>query len=309
MKPQTNLSRRTFLAQTGSALACAGAALTVPHALLGQTPARKKANIKFSMYLYTLMNAPWPMAKLNIIEVCRRTKGMGIDSLDFIGAGYNKTWTEIRKIADDHGLKTICYTRGIGDLESPEASVRVEGLEQFKERLETAHILGANRIMLNQGGKASGNPSATNRKWMIESMGEAMPLAKAAGIEVTIETHNSAMAPFRNSSHFDQALAQLPDLRVCFDSGNSFTNGEDPLQGYLNNRQHVTHMHFKDFARGELGNSKSICPPGTGLVDLPGIITAMRESGYDGYINIEKGGPDGFEVYKKSMGILAPLIA
>ena len=261
------------------------------------------------MYLYTLMDSPWPLEKLDIIDVCRRTKALGIDGLDFIGEGYNKTWKEIRKIADDQGLKSICYTRGISQMESPESAVRAEGLEEFKQRLETAHILGTNRIMLNQGGKASGNPSATNRKWIIESLGEALPLAKAAGIEVTIETHNGTEAPFKISAHFDEALAQVPDLRVCFDTGNSFINGEDPLRGYLNNRDQVTHMHFKDIATGELGKARGICPPGTGLVDLPGIIKAMKDSGYDGYINLEKGGPDGFEVYKKSMDILTPLIA
>ncbi len=309
METGNDLSRRTFLAQTGSALACAGAALATPNALLAKSLAKKKANLRFSMYLYTLMNAPWPMEKLDIIEICRRTKEMGIEGLDFIGAGYNKTWTEIRKITEDHGLKTICYTRGISQLESPDASVRAEGLEEFKQRLETAHILGTNRIMLNQGGKASGNPSATNRKWIIESLGAAMPLAMAAGIEVTIETHNGTEAPFKIAAHFDQALAQVPDLRVCFDTGNSFTNGEDPLQGYLNNREQVTHMHFKDFSVGELGNARQICPPGTGLVDLPSIISAMKEGGYDGYINLEKGGPDGFEVYRGSMERIGPLIA
>lgn len=303
------LSRRTFLVQTGSALACAGAALVTPNPLFAKSPVKKKANLRFSMYLYTLVDAPWSMEKMNIVEVCRRTKAMGIDGLDFIGDGYNKTWSEIRKIAEGHGLKTICYTRGINQLESPETSVRAEGLEQFKQRLETAHTLGTNRIMLNQGGKASGNPSATNRKWIIESLGEAMPLAKAAGIEVTIETHNGAEAPFRISAHFDEALAQVPDLRVCFDTGNSFHNGENPLQGYLNNQEQVTHVHFKDFAVGELGNARQICPPGTGLVDLPSIIGAMKDGGYSGYINLEKGGPDGFEVYRGSMERIGPLIA
>ena len=305
MKTSPTLSRRNFLAKTGTALACASVVAAAPHRLLANITAEPKVKIRFSMYIYTLMNAPHAKEMLDIVEICRRTKALGIDGLDFISNGYNKTWTDIRKISDDYGLRSICYTMGVSQMESSDPVTRAEGIEQFKIRLDTAHTLGTNKIMLNQGGKASGNSSAVNRKWMIESLGVAMPLAKAAGVEVTIETHNSNVAPFRNSSNFSEALAQVPDMRVCFDTGNSFGNGEDPLQGYLNNRKHVTHMHFKDYAKGELGNARSICPPGTGLIDMPSIIKEMKRSGYDGYINLEKGGPDGFEVYQQSMKILA----
>ena len=52
----------------------------------------------------------------------------------------------------------------------------------------------------------------------------------------------------------------------------SFGNDEDPLQGYLNNKEHVTHMHFKDFAGGKPGKASNLCPPGKGLIDFGGII-------------------------------------
>ena len=136
-----------------------------------------------------------------------------------------------------------------------------------------------------------------------------MPLAKAAGIEVTIETHNGKEAPFKTSAHFTEAIAQLPDLRVCYDTGNNFINGEDALTGYLNNKEHITHMHFKDLSGGVPGKAKGLCVPGTGVIDYPSIIKAMKETGYNGYVNLEKGGPDGFEVYKQSMKLLGPLIA
>ena len=59
------------------------------------------------------------------------------------------------------------------------------------------------------------------------------------------------------------------------------SDAEDPLQGYLNNKDQVTHMHFKDLSAGTLGNVKSgPCVPGTGLIDLPAIIKAMKENGY-----------------------------
>lgn len=309
MNSPSHFSRREFLAKTARSLAGASAAAALPSHLLANAAGKPKAKLRFSMYIYTLMNAPVAKEMLDIVEICRRTKALGIDGLDFISNGYNRTWTEIKKISDDYGLKSICYTMGVGEMESPDPVIRAEGIEQFKVRLETAHALGTNRIMLNQGGKASGNSSEVNRKWMIESLGEALPLAKAAGVEVTIETHNSKVSPFRNSANFTEALRQVPELRVCFDTGNSFGNGEDPLAGYLANRRHITHMHFKDYADGKLGDARRICPPGTGLVDLPRIIEAMKESGYDGYINLERGGPDGFEVYRQSMKILAPLIA
>ncbi len=316
MKKKDNNSRRNFLLQAGQLLACASAAALVsPASLLAQPVApndlgkKAQGKIKFSMYLYTLQDCPTPREKLDIVEICRKTRELGIDGFDFIGNGYNKSWAEIRKITDDFGLKTICYSAGVNKFLSPDLATRKSGLDDFQEILDIAHTLGSGRIMMPQSGSNTGNDSATNRKWMIEGLKDALPIAKSQGIEVTIETHSHVTAPFKCSSDFLEAIAIVPDLRVCFDSGNDFMHGEDPLKGYLDNKDYVTHVHFKDFASGVPGKPGPLAIPGTGVIDLRSILEAMKKQGYNGYINLERGSKDGWEVYREGMKKLGPYIA
>jgi inosose dehydratase len=97
----------------------------------------------------------------------------------------------------------------------------------------------------------------------------------------------------------------VPDLRIAYDSGNIHIAGEDSVQGYKNNQEQITHMHFKDFS----ANGK-LCIPGQGIIDFPNLIKAMKKANYSGYINLEvpTKQPGGYEAYEKAMEKLNPLI-
>jgi len=307
---QRNLSRREFIVKTGAAMSVAAAgSLLLPNlAKAGlasnYSPAHNKGKMKWCMYTYSIFGGRFPINELDIVEMCRKTKALGIDDLDIIGAGYNKSWEEIRKITDDHGIDVVCYTKGVKELESTDEATISKGIDEFKKRLEVAHILGSNRIMMNQGGSTPDRDA--NRKNLIKSLEKVVPIATSEGIEVTIEHHNNPKAPFRISADFDEALAVVPDLRIAYDSGNIHVAGEDPVQGYKNNQEQITHMHFKDFSP-----NGRLCIPGQGIIDFPNLIKAMKEAGFNGYINLEVPlkQPDGYECYEDAMEILSPLIA
>jgi sugar phosphate isomerase/epimerase len=307
---QKKLSRREFVVKSGTALTGAAAgALLMPSfaqaALLNKNMLPiKKGKMKWCMYTYTIFGGTMPINEVDIVEMCRKTKALGIDALDIIGAGYNKSWKEIREIADDHGLEIVCYTKGVKGLESTDQSVISKGIDDFKKNLEIAHILGSSRIMMNQGGLTPDRHE--NRKNLITSLEKVVPIATSQGIEVTIEHHNNPKAPFRVSSDFDEALAAVPDFRVTYDTGNIHIAGQDSVQGYKNNQDKITHVHFKD-----LKASGGVCVPGEGIIDFPNVIKAMKDANYSGYINLEVPSKmlDGYESYKKAMETLTPLIS
>ncbi|MFC2081191.1 sugar phosphate isomerase/epimerase family protein [Bacteroidota bacterium] len=298
---QRNLSRREFIVKTGAAISFAGAgSLLMPNL----AKAGLAGKMKWCMYTYSIFGGRFPIQELDIVEMCRKTKALGIDGIDIIGAGYNKSWKEIRKITDDHGIEVVCYTKGVKELESTDEAIISKGIDEFKNRLEVAHILGSNRIMMNQGGSTPDRDA--NRKNLIKSLEKVIPIATSEGIEVTIEHHNNPKAPFRTSADFDEALAVVPDLRIAYDSGNIYIAGEDPVQGYKNNQEQITHIHFKDFSP-----DGRLCIPGQGIIDFQNLIKAMKEANFSGYINPEvpMKQTDGYECYKKAMEILGPLIA
>lgn len=297
-------SRRQFLKHSGMLMSAATLSTLVKpeSALANLLSESKKSDLKWSLYTYTFTANKIPKKELNIDELFKTAKGLGIDAIDIIGAGYNKTWEEMKVIADNYDMKFVCYSGGVKLLESPDASVRKKALSEFRSRLETAKKLGAPRIMMNHGGLSI--EPAKNRKFLIESMKEALPIAKAEGIEVTFETHNNPKAPFRTSKDFTEAIEILPDLRITYDCGNNQINGENAVTGFVNNKEHITHIHFKD-----LKQNGGVCPPGTGIVDFAGLIKEMKKANYKGNINIEMGAkePSGWDAYKTSLEKLGPL--
>jgi inosose dehydratase len=307
---KSKFSRREFVVKTGTALSGAAVgSLLIPNlaqaALLNNNmPAIKKGKIKWCMYTYTIFGGTMPINEVDIIDMCRKTKELGVDAIDFIAAGYNKSWKEIRKITDDHGLDVVCYTKGVKKLESTDQAIIREGIDEFKKNLEIAHILGTSRIMMNMGGTTPDRHE--NRKNLITSLEKVIPIATSEGIEVTIEHHNNPKAPFRISSDFDEALAVLPDFRVTYDTGNIHIAGQDSVEGYKQNQDKITHVHFKD-----LSTTGGVCVPGEGIIDFPNVIKAMKEANYEGYVNIEVPSKilDGYESYKKAMETLNYLIA
>ena len=304
------LSRREFVMKTGTALTGAAVgSLLIPNlaqAAFANTnlPIINKGKIKWCMYTYTIFGGTMPINEVDIVDMCLKTKAMGIDAMDIIGAGYNKSWKEIRKITDDHGIDVVCYTKGVKGLESTDEAIIKKSIDDFKKNIEIAHILGSKRMMMNMGGTTPDRHE--NRKNLITSLKKVVPIATSEGIEVTIEHHNNPKAPFRISSDFDEAIAVLPDFRVTYDSGNIHIAGQDSVEGYKKNQDKITHVHFKD-----LSPKGGVCVPGEGIIDFPNIIKAMKAANYNGYVNIEVPSKklDGYESYKKAMDILNPLIA
>ena len=171
-----NLSRREFIVKTGAAMSLATVTpLLMPNIASAFTPVGNTSKMKWCMYTYSIFGGRFPLNELDIVEMCRKTKALGIDGLDIIGAGYNKSWEEIRKITDDYGIKVVCYTKGVKELESTDEATINKGIDEFKKRLEVAHILGSNRIMMNQGGSTPDRDA--NRKNLIKSLEKVVPIA------------------------------------------------------------------------------------------------------------------------------------
>ena len=97
-------------------------------------------------------------------------------------------------------------------------------------------------------------------------------------------------------------IAELPELRVTFDSGNPVTAGESAADAYRGSADHVVHAHFKDWkasAPGERGGWQGLDGNwrvgevvGEGQVDDLAATALMLEHGYDGYVDFEYEGVD-----------------
>ena len=245
--------------------------------------------LRLSIMTCTMAMGEWGRNP-DVRSLCEFVRELEVDGIDWITTqGHDPR--AIRKITDGYGLKNVCYTF-FSDLDKPDAAVRRKGMEVAKESLEIAHHLGADKVMVALGGQ-EGFPRQEARRYVIEAFARYVPLARSAGITVTVEDFPTLWAPFLTSADMNEAVAAVPGMKITFDNGNCLIGGQDPLDLYRNCKEHVVHAHFKDWVQDPKGrrslDGKFYEPAlmGEGIINHRACLEAMEDAGYDGYINFE----------------------
>lgn len=255
--------------------------------------------MKISMMTYTIARALSKGESFDVKALCEFTIKLKIDAIDWVTTyGYDPH--EIRKITDNFGLKNICHTFSC-DLNFPSSAERSSGRNTFEKGIETALVLGADKVMLPVPGKKHFTREQSFRN-VITGLKEVISFADKAGVTVTIENFPNYLSPFITSSDVNRAVGEIPQLRITFDNGNVTTGGESAREGFLNSAPYIIHAHFKDFAicaenspgaiRCLDGKFRRPVLVGDGNVDQVETIKIMQESGYKGYINFEYEGTE-----------------
>jgi len=245
--------------------------------------------MKIAMMSYTMARGQWGKDH-DIAELCRFTTELGLDGIDWVTT-YGVDPSEVRRITDDFGLANVCYTFP-AKLQSADVAERKQAVEHVKDQLETALILGADKIMIVLPGLPD-VPRERTREYAITGLSQAVPLCEANGVTPTIEHFPGATSPFAVSADMNEAVAAVPGLKITYDNGNVLMGGEAPADGYINSREHIVHAHFKDWDLAEDGRlgidgrTYEAVLIGEGLVDPRPCLQAMAQGGYNGYIDFE----------------------
>jgi len=246
------------------------------------------------MMSYTLARGLKPGEPFDVEGLCRFAVELGLDAVDWVTT-YGHDPREVRRITDEHGLRNICYTFPC-DLNFPTPAERAAGREEFKRGIETAVVLGADKVMLPVPGKPQFTREQSFRN-VVAGLGEVVEVAAEAGVTVTVENFPSRLSPFVVSQDVNRAVREVPALRITYDNGNVTTGGEGTYEGFMRSAPWIVHAHFKDFAvcseqdpEGRLcldGKYRRPVLLGDGDVDQMGSLRAMKESAYAGYIDFE----------------------
>ncbi len=132
---------------------------------------------------------------------------------------------------------------------------------------------------------------------------EIVTTAEAYGVIVTIELHGYFTT---NPDMVERMLAFVdsPNLRLNFDTGNTFIAGRDPVAFCERFLDRISHVHVKDVSeslaaalRGkDTGIAISQCAIGDGVNadNIKACLTMLRDRGFDGVLSLEcegQGGP------------------
>ena len=196
---------------------------------------------------------------------------------------------ELKGRLDDAGLDRVL---GWGHPEGLWGGTKPEELEALKRHLPQVRKLGSTRMRICA---ASMNYAKAPRE---ELIGRVVPMLKEAaaaaaehGVTLALENHIDF-----TSAEVVRILDEVgsDQLRVNFDTGNTIRLFEDPVEAAARLAPYTISTHTKDIATRVKGGSPSenftwwpCCPIGEGVIDMPGVLDALRNGGFDGCLGVE----------------------
>jgi 3-oxoisoapionate decarboxylase len=197
--------------------------------------------------------------------------------------------SEIKARLDETGVDRVL---GWGHPEGLWGGTKPEELENLKRHIPQTLKLGSHRMRIVA---ASMNYAKAPRE---ELIGRVIPLLKEAAHAA--EDQDVVLAL---ENHIDFTSAEVvrildavasDNLRVNFDTGNCLRLFEDPVDAAARLAPYTVSTHTKDIATRRKGGSPSdnftwwpACPAGEGVIDMPGVVKALKDGGFDGSLALE----------------------
>ena len=218
--------------------------------------------------------------------------------------GDRRAALEALKAAEGEGLPIIGltpYTTAINALDESEWR---GGVDEFRGAIETAHLLGADRVRVYAGSWHPGDADRA-RRWakLREALQTLAPEAEQAGVRLCVENHFGTMTQTAaETAALVQEVAH-PAVRGLYDQANhTVTHDETFEEAFAVQGDLIGHVHVKDLvfidpnaafratetarvdASERAVRSRVI---GSGVLPWPQILAALLRHGYDDLLSIE----------------------
>jgi sugar phosphate isomerase/epimerase len=167
----------------------------------------------------------------------------------------------------------------------PESNYRQVRIDHTKRALDLCAELGAPHITTEPGGPL---PPGQPRQEAIDLFVEVLkPLAQHAhdrGVLLLIEPEPDLL--LETTDQYLEVAERLnaPSIGLNFDVGHAFCVREDLPRAISKLAPHIRHYHFEDIAATRVHHH---LVPGTGAIDFAAVMTAIRATGYDGWLTVE----------------------
>jgi D-psicose/D-tagatose/L-ribulose 3-epimerase len=240
------------------------------------------------------------LAHLGLLSKIREHGLVGFEIPMFDPAGL--ATSDIRRGFEANDLEcTICaiLPSGINPI-SPDASVRKKSLAHLVQCVETSAELGAHLmggpLFAPIGYLPGRRRNADEWNWAVEGFQSLGDLLDASQVTLSIEPVNRSETYFLMTASDAKAFTDAvnhPRVGVTIDTFHANIEEKNIADAVRSLGHRLKHIHASENDRGLLGS---------GHVDFPEIVRALRQIAYDGYLMIEGFGYSPDE--KDSLGAL-----
>jgi sugar phosphate isomerase/epimerase len=167
----------------------------------------------------------------------------------------------------------------------PDPHYRRVRIDHTRRALTLCAELGAPHITTEPGGPLAEGQS---RQEAIDLFVAALkPLADHAaklGVLLLIEPEPGLLLETSDQYLEVAERVNAPSIGLNFDVGHAFCVGEDLPRAISKLAPHIRHYHLEDIAATRLHHH---LVPGAGAIDFAQVISAIRTTGYDGWLTVE----------------------
>ena len=132
---------------------------------------------------------------------------------------------------------------------------------------------------------------------------------KETGIYIAIHNHGPGDNRYPTpESVYEKVKSLDPRIGLCIDVGHTVRIGADPIESIKKYKDRIFDFHIKDETKAAPDGDTCIC--GRGVLDLPAIVGALIEIGYDRIVSFEyeADGKDPLPGLMESVGYIRGLI-
>jgi 2-keto-myo-inositol isomerase len=204
---------------------------------------------------------------------------------DWLDDGH--TIDEARELFESRGLRVVASSQlEVMSFGSPDA--RISNLRANAENARLIHELGADKMIVGTDGPEQNSVAALDA--IADATRNLAELTDDLGVDIAIEFNWSPIVKSLQSAVRVAERADHPRVGVLFDTAH-YRVTPTKLQD-INERsaRFIKHVHLNDMpdTPADLTHrDDDRVLPGEGVLDLPGIIGALEENGYDGFYSIE----------------------
>lgn len=250
---------------------------------------------KYAFNTWAYSSFPVWVPSYSIEETIRRIADIGYDGIE-IGCAAPHAWPaylsadhrrDLKSLMADLNLKPVSLlpAPGGGPGNNPASLLEAERkatIAHYKEVVDLAHDLGADRVLYIAGWRSFGTGYQQAWDWSLAALKEIAAHASDKGIGISIEptSADSNLIDTPGQALLLRQQVGSDSVKVMFDTYHAVYRNEVSADYVREMAEHLDHMHFADTDR---------LPPGEGTVDWFGVLKALRDIDFKGYVTMEAG--------------------
>ncbi len=221
--------------------------------------------------------------------------------------------SEIKAALDEKGLERVLAW---GHPDGLEAGRNENALREMNGLIPKARFMGADIMRIVASSLMFRHePHGPQIEAIVRMLKESVTIAEDNGVILAIENHIDY-----TSAEIYEILERVGSdaLKVNFDTGNTLRMMENPVAAAERLGPYTVATHTKDVdacrhVAPEEWYFFSSVPVGTGLIDMPGVVQALKNAGYEGVLAVEsdhhKDNQDEDKLVEQSIEYLKKLVA